>query len=247
MGAVGIFSKLFGTPESTGNAEEAPAPAAAMPVEESNRPERSKRSAKGNAAQSGIGGVRDQRIMWALVERVVAGLESITRIEEATTPLGTMLENISKSLAKSEADRRQQSLDVRGHFTREMNELRTALQDRLVTEAAIDVFSTLLPALDDMDHVLREVSAQNEVRGFESLRLVRRKLRDAFSRLGIEEIRVEEGVTLFDPNIHEGQPYDGEDPKLHSLAPTTIVEVQRMGYVAGEKVLRCTVVSVIKG
>ena len=99
MGAVGIFSKLFGTPESTSNSEEAPT--TAMPVEESNRPGRSKRSAKGNAAQSGVAGVRDQRIMWALVERVVAGLESITRIEEATTPLATMLENISKSIKRN--------------------------------------------------------------------------------------------------------------------------------------------------
>lgn len=245
MGAVGIFSKLFGPHETASKSEEAPVTATS--VEESNRPVRSKRSVKGNAAESGVAGARDQRVMWALAERVIVGLESITKIDETTASLAAMLENISKSLAKSETERRQQSLDVRAHFTREMNELRTSLHDRLVTEAAIDVFSTLLPALDDMDHVLREASAQGDVRGYESLRLVRRRLRDAFSRVGIEEIRVEEGLTLFDPKIHEGQPYDGEDPKLHSLPPTTIVEVQRMGYVAGEKVLRCTVVSVIKG
>jgi hypothetical protein len=242
---VGILSKLFGAPEPESKSEETRVVEPPAPEPSPNVPP--KRTAKSNAAGSGVPGLRDERIVLALVERLIAGLESITRIENVTTSLAGMLEGVSKSVAKSEHDRRQLFLDLRGHFTREIDELRTSLHDRMVTEGAIEVFTTLLPALDDMDHVLRETSAKGDVRSIESLRLVRRKLRDAFSRLGIEEIRVEEGVTLFDPKVHEGQPYDGDDPKWNSLPPTTIVQVQRMGYVVGEKVLRCTVVSVIKG
>jgi len=178
-----------------------------------------------------------------MVDSVGRALDAFARIEAAVQPLVGMLQATAKSAAKSEQDRRQQNLDLRAHITGETDRLAETLRERITQESAIELWRAVAPALDELDHVLRE-EALGEARGVESVRLVRRKLRDAFSRLGIEEIAVEPRITQFDPHLHEGQPHDGDDAPA-GLAAGTVTAVRRTGYVLGDRVLRCALVTVV--
>jgi molecular chaperone GrpE (heat shock protein) len=180
------------------------------------------------------------------VEHVTRAVEAIPRIEAAVQPLVAMLQATAKTGSRSDQDRKQQFLDLRAHITQENERLAEALRSRIVEEAAVEVFRGVVPAMDEIDHVLREKTIADG-RGGDSIRLVRRKLRDALSRLGIEEIPIEEGVTDFDPELHEGKPHDGEgDDDAGGLAAGTIARLDRIGYMAGDRVLRCALVTVAK-
>ena len=189
----------------------------------------------------------DERAVRAAIEQLARGLDAVMKIEAAVQPLVGMLQATAKSISKSDQDRKQQFVDLRAHLTGEIDRLADTLRERVAREASIDVWKAVLPALDDIDHVLRETAEGGEIRGADSLRMVRRRLRDALSRLGIEEIRVEEGVTIFDPIFHEGKPYEGDDATVNALPKGTAVRVERMGYAAGDAVLRCTLMTVVKG
>ncbi|MFT3767159.1 MAG: nucleotide exchange factor GrpE [Minicystis sp.] len=185
----------------------------------------------------------DEQAVRALMDHVARALDAVPRIESAAQPIVGMLQAIAKAAARSDQDRKQQFTDLRAHITVETDRLAEAMRRQIAEEAAIEVWRGFAPALDEIDHVLRE-TALGEARGVDSIRLVRRKLRDALSRLGIEEITVEERVTPFDPEIHEGKPHEGDD---EALPDGTIVRLERTGYIAGERVLRCALVTVKKG
>jgi molecular chaperone GrpE len=156
-----------------------------------------------------------------------------------------MLQATAKAAARSDQERKQQFLDLRAHITGETDRLAEALREEMTRESAIELWKAIVPALDEIDHVLRE-EALGETRGAPSVRMVRRKLRDALSRIGIEEIAVEDGVTEFDPHVHEGTPHDG-DQGGEKLAAGTVARVERAGYTLGDRVLRCARVAVVRG
>jgi molecular chaperone GrpE (heat shock protein) len=177
------------------------------------------------------------------VEQLMKAVDAVARIEAAVQPLVGMLQATAKSGARSDQDRKQQLLELRAHITGETDRLAETLRAQITREAAVEVWRALVPAIDEIDHVLREAPA----RGLESLRLVRRKLRDAMSRLEIEEISVEERITQFDPELHEGKPHDGDGDDAAGLAAGTVVRLERTGYAAGDRVLRCAQVTVVNG
>lgn len=181
------------------------------------------------------------------VDQVLKATSAVARIESAVQPVVGMLQAIAKSVARSDQDRKQQFLDLRAHLTGETDRLVETLRAQITREAATEVWRALVPAVDDIDHVLREAATLGETRGIESLRLVRRKLRDALSRLEIEEITVEAGISQFDPELHEGKPHDSDGDDAAGLSAGTIVRLERTGYTAGERVLRCALVTVVNG
>jgi molecular chaperone GrpE (heat shock protein) len=119
------------------------------------------------------------------------------------------------------------------------------MQDEARREASVEVFRAILPALDEVDHVLRENAAGAEVR-IESVRIVRRRLRDALSRLGIEETPIVRRETVFDAELHEGRPYEGDTEAVAGLAAHVVVDVERNGWTGFGRVLRHALVTVVK-
>jgi molecular chaperone GrpE len=154
-----------------------------------------------------------------------------------------MLQFTAKTLEKSDRARDQQFMDLRAHLTTELDRLGATLRLDAAKQASLDVFKALLPSLDDIDHVVGE--SEKDAKGVQSLVMVRRKMKDAFAKLGIEEIPIEEGKTAFDPAVHEGEPDAGERSK--GLAKGTIVQTMRAGYKVGDVLIRSARVVVSGG
>jgi molecular chaperone GrpE (heat shock protein) len=258
---VGIIDWLRGGAEETGEPRPADGAAATAPkrpeveataeaakpdaakAERAEKPERAEKIERPRRLP-----LEGAEAIWnSLVEHVILGGEAIARIEAAAQPLVGMLQATAKANARSDQDRKQQFLELRAHITGETDRLAETLRAQITREAAVEVWRALLPALDEIDHVLREAAALGEARGLESLRLVRRKLRDAMSRLEIEELSVEERVTQFDANFHEGKPHDGDAEDTAALPAGTVVRLERTGYTVGDRVLRCAQVTVAGG
>jgi molecular chaperone GrpE (heat shock protein) len=226
-----------------GAAASPPTPVAEAAGPEIARPEKAERPRR--PARPPLEGV-DEAVSSGL-EQLLRAVDAVARIEAAVQPFVGMLQGIAKWGVKSDRDRQQQFLELRAHITGETDRLAETLRAQITREASVEVWRALVLAIDDIDHVLREAPTVGETRGIESLRLVRRKLRDALSRLEIEEISVEARITQFDPELHEGQPHDGDGDDAAGLAAGTIVRLERTGYVAGERVLRCALVTVVNG
>jgi molecular chaperone GrpE len=172
-------------------------------------------------------------------QRLLDRMDGIGRLETSVQQILPLLQYMGRSFDKMD----RQFVDLRGHFTKELGGLAASLRADAMRDAAVDVFNALAPALDDLDHVLVESKA-DDARGTQTLRIIRRRLREALSKLGIQEIAIEERVTPFDPEVHDGEPYDGSPEALDGLPPGTIIKVARAGYRAGERLLRSSKVSV---
>jgi hypothetical protein len=171
-------------------------------------------------------------------QRLLDRMDGIGRLETSVQQILPLLQYMGRAFDKMD----RQFVDLRGHFTNELGGLAASLQAQARRDAAIDVFNAFAPALDDLDHVLLESKA-DDARGTQTLRIIRRRLKEALGKLGIQEIAIEERVTAFDPEVHDGEPYEGAE-SLDGLAPGTIVKVARAGYRAGERLLRSSKVSV---
>jgi len=176
------------------------------------------------------------------VDRTAAGFSQVL---EGVQTLTGMLQAVAKSASRADQERKQQFLELRAHLTTETDRLIGSMRDEVTREASVEVFRTLLPALDEVDHVLRESEAGAEVRA-ESIRILRRRLRDALSRLGIEETPITRRETTFDAEAHEGRPYEGDPEAIAGLAAHVVVDVERNGWTGFGKVLRHALVIVVK-
>jgi molecular chaperone GrpE (heat shock protein) len=200
------------------------------------------------AAEFGAGG-RVPREVRALVDAAVQHVErtalGFEQVLAGIQTLTGMLQATAKSAARGDQERKQQFLELRAHLTSETDRLIGSMRDDVTREASVELFKAVLPALDEVDHVLRQSEAGAEVRA-ESVRIVRRRLRDALSRLGIEETPVAPRETTFDAEFHEGRPYEGDPEAIAGLAPRVVVDVERNGWTGFGKVLRHALVTVVK-
>ena len=182
------------------------------------------------------------------VQRLMEQLAGIGRIEAAVASLLPMLQFTAKGLERSDRNREQQLLELRGHFTDEVDRLGASLRLEASKQAALDVFKAVLPALDDIDVVLRQDGGSPSTSGgrsVEAMRMVRDKIAGAFARLGIEAIAIEPGTTRFDAEVHQGEPYGGPADVVAGVAPDTIVEVRSTGYRTDELLIRPAKVVVV--
>lgn len=107
-------------------------------------------------------------------------------------------------------------------------------------DAVIDTAKEFLPVMDDLSRAAAvEVTTPEAEKVKEGVELVAKKLREALSKLGIEEIpAVGEG---FDPNLHNAIQHIEDE----SIAENTIVEEYMKGYVyKGDRVVRHSMVKV---
>lgn len=107
-------------------------------------------------------------------------------------------------------------------------------------DAVIDTVAEFLPVMDDLSRAAAvEVSTPEAEKVKEGVELVAKKLREALSKLDIEEIAAvgEE----FDPNLHNAIQHIEDE----TIAENTVVEEYMKGYVyKGDRVVRHSMVKV---
>lgn len=183
------------------------------------------------------------RTIAAQLEQLGAKTEQAARAEPAALSLMPTLQFIAKSAEKDARLREHQLTELRAHLSTELERLGGTLRLDAAKQGALEVFKAVLPALDDIEHVLREGPADGP--GKPALRMVHRRLTDSFARLGIEQIPIEEKVTVFDAQLHDGEIFAGDVAEVKDLAPGTIVAVARSGYRVGATIVRASRVSIV--
>ena len=165
-----------------------------------------------------------------------------TELFDAVQRLVSMVQFLAKNAERSDRARDQAFLDLRAHLTSETERLGVSLRGDVARAAGLDVFATLLPTLDEIDEVLSVQAARAEpVPGMRALAALRRRLVEAFGRLGIQEIPVTPGTTAFDPAEHEAEASGEATP---GVAPGTVLAVRRAGYRSGDQLIRASLVTI---
>jgi molecular chaperone GrpE (heat shock protein) len=154
-------------------------------------------------------------------------MKSQERVETALAQTIPMIQFMAKGQDKK-------FMEARAHLTSEVDRLGQSLRMEAGKQAALDIFKALLPSIDDMDHVLEQKEEP-------SLAMIQKKLKEAFAKLGIEEIPVEAGKTQFDSTLHEGERAEGAPPGAEK---GTIVSTMRAGYRMGDLLIRPSKVTV---
>jgi molecular chaperone GrpE (heat shock protein) len=164
-------------------------------------------------------------------------LARVNAIETAVAGLLPMVQFLAKAVDRSDRARDQQMVELRAHLTAETDRLASTLRLDAARSASLEIFSAILPALDEIDDVLRAYGDRAEAgTGIAALQALRRRLRDTFERLGIRELGgIERGVP-FDPTLHEGVPC-GDDVAA-GVPSGGIVDVTRVGYRHGDQLIR---------
>jgi molecular chaperone GrpE len=202
--------------------------------------------AKGGAARSQADALSELlHVIDDRLESIDEALEGGARVEQAIASLAPMLQFTAKTLEKSDRAREQGFLDLRAHLTMEIDRLGASLRLDAAKQASLDVFKAILPSLDDIDHVVEE--SDKEAKGVQSLVMVQKKMKEAFAKLGIDEIAIEERKTAFDPALHEGEPDAASSERSKGLAKGTIVQATRAGYRVGDVLIRSARVVVASG
>jgi molecular chaperone GrpE (heat shock protein) len=129
------------------------------------------------------------------------------------------------------------------HFAGAIRELEARLLAEMKSQIFRNACLALLPAIDDMDLVIAhqqslESAGQDPV--LDALVGVRQKLAEGLRGLGLEEVAVEAGKTVFDPNLHRAVPWDlpGSMPLQGDVPKGTVLIVRRSGYRLSGALLR---------
>lgn len=111
----------------------------------------------------------------------------------------------------------------------------TREKSEIYTNASIDVISSILPILDNLE---RANSSNSDLDSLKTgIEMVIKLFKDSLKNLGIEEI---ESTGEFNPNLHEAVMHVSDD----TVEANTIIEVLQKGYVKNGKVIRHSMVKV---
>lgn len=113
-------------------------------------------------------------------------------------------------------------------------------KEALYSEAYADAIQAFLPVVDNMERAATAFGSDgSDVKTLkEGLEMVYKQLGDAFTKLGVEEIKAE--GKPFDPEIHNAVMHIDDE----SFGDNQIVEVFQKGYKLKDKVLRHSMVKV---
>lgn len=159
------------------------------------------------------------------------------RLAERVARIESLFEQSIAEARERERRLEETNRSMRAYFTDELGRLREAVTQELRVRASQKLLQEVLPVLNDMDDLLARAdeAAQDEqtARLWRALEAYRRRFYNGLRRLGLEEIKVVEGETLFDPYVHEcvsmveGSPDDADG---RGVPPGIIVGVRRRGY-----------------
>ncbi len=168
--------------------------------------------------------------------------EAKTAVEENKTeePKGskkTKKENaeLKEKLAAAESELAEQK-DKYLRLMAEYDNFRRRSQkekEGIYSDAYGEALKAILPVSDNLELALRYSEGDKVVEG---VRMVLNQLKDALSKLGIEEIETK----TFDPNVHNAVMHVEDD----AYGENEIVEVFQKGYRKGDRIIRCAMVKV---
>lgn len=114
-----------------------------------------------------------------------------------------------------------------------------ALSLKVYTDTVAEVAGKFLPVLDNLERALLASTEAGPLT--EGVKLVEKQLIGVFESLGVKRIEAE--GKAFDPNFHEAvAQVEGEKGE----EPGTVRQVMQKGYSIGDRVLRHSMVSVIR-
>ncbi len=114
-----------------------------------------------------------------------------------------------------------------------------ALSLKVYTDTVAEVAGKFLPVLDNLERALLASTEAGPLT--EGVKLVEKQLIGVFESLGVKRIEAE--GKAFDPNFHEAvAQVEGEKGE----EPGTVKQVMQKGYSIGDRVLRHSMVSVIR-
>jgi molecular chaperone GrpE (heat shock protein) len=194
---------------------------------------------------------------WTRLEKVVRGMgrdnlaiargqqEAQNVLASIVSRLGDLdlaLKGMAQTTWRAAQERLGQAQDVEKHFAGALRELEKRVRDELLWQVQRSTILAIFPALDDMVRVLeqqRQLStAGDEDPLLEAMALVHHRFLEGLRAIGLEEIRVEIGVTRFDPALHEAVDTAGADKAAVGGPSGTIAAVRRLGYKIQDRVFR---------
>jgi len=123
------------------------------------------------------------------------------------------------------------------HFAGALRELEARVREEMQWQIQRGALQAVFPALDDLELVIaheRQTAGGAVPAGsvLEALVMVRQKLMDGLRAIGLEEIVVEPGVTVFDPALHQHTAADLPPEAIPDLdvPRNTILLLRRPGY-----------------
>jgi molecular chaperone GrpE (heat shock protein) len=187
--------------------------------------------------------VRGQKDIEATLQIILSRLDDLELLTKGTT----------QTIWRATQENQKHLQGTQDHFAGAIRELESRVREEMQWQFRQSTLEAIGPALDDMDLVIAMQSAltknANEKDDFlEAMMLVRRKFSEGLKALGLEEIVIEEGLTRFDPNLHEAVESDIPDALLEGegLVPGTIILVRRAGFGFNGRVIRVPQVLVVK-
>jgi Molecular chaperone GrpE (heat shock protein) len=117
---------------------------------------------------------------------------------------------------------------------------RTAREkEALYSEAVCDVTAVILPVVDNFERAVQACSKESDFQTLkDGVELVYRQLKEAFKKIGVEEINCNNAC--FDPQLHNAVMHVEDE----GLGQNCVIEEFQKGYVYKDKVIRHSMVKV---
>ena len=184
--------------------------------------------------------VIDEKIVEETVEKTednaVSDDEEVTgeNKEEDELSMAKKLKEENKNLKEEIANNKDRLLRLTAEYDNYRK--RTAKEkEGLYADAYMDVIKELLPTIDNLERAINSEGNLEDLK--KGIEMTMKGCKDAFAKLGIEEI---DASGTFDPNFHNAVMHV-EDEKLEK---NVVAEVFQKGYKKGDKVIRHTMVKV---
>lgn len=151
---------------------------------------------------------------------------------------------LAQTVWRTAQDSQSHMQNAEQHFAGAIRELEARMREEMQWQIYRSALQAIFPALDDMDLVIINQRDLNRQAGredalLEAMVLIRQKLADGLRTLGLEEITIIEGVTRFDPSVHQSVEADTPAlPQDEEVPPGTIIRVRRVGYRLNGQIFR---------
>lgn len=157
---------------------------------------------------------------------IITENEDIEKLNEIIESKDKEIEDIKDSLIRLQAD-------FSNYKTRVEKE-----RSDIIKYASEDLMKEILPVIDNFERALDSMDNDNSY--YEGVQLIYKQILDVLSNNGLKEIIAEGEV--FDPNVHHAVIMEESDDQDSE----TVKEVLQKGYTLNEKVIRPSMVKVVK-
>lgn len=157
---------------------------------------------------------------------IITENEDIEKLNEIIESKDKEIEDIKDSLIRLQAD----FSNYKARVEKERSDI--------IKYASEDLMKEILPVIDNFERALDSMDNDNSY--YEGVQLIYKQILDVLSNNGLKEIIAEGEV--FDPNVHHAVIMEESDDQDSE----TVKEVLQKGYTLNEKVIRPSMVKVVK-